>query len=702
MEKLLKKLLSLLLVIMVLPSFVMAERIESKTGKITEAIDVFAIDKIIIKNMNATKFSNYLGSGKAAVTFDATVVNGYISKVDFVLELRLFDANHNIVDISKTRVEVPAKSDVVFSKAFIRGDTSYDIDKIVYFTMVAEINDDMTIYNDTEKDNYFFQNYHLDINVNENNVYNVVETFDAVFNRYVETIRFGIPFRLRYTEDNGNKVNKRAVMTNIKTVPESNIVTEEGIRNIYLGDEQKEKDNLYYEVYYDYNVGEDKIKDKDEFVFYLVNDRDGKIDGLSFDIEMPSTIANAKVSFVDQHGTPIDSFTYDINDKKITGKIEGMINSGVQYAIKVELPDGYFKKASKNISDITITCLSLSIIFLALSIVVLVAQKKRDNSVKYNSIYFNDKINSLELGYLYNGFVRDRDIATLLISLANKGYIKINKTGKNYKILKVKEYDSDDRVEKVFMSELFLSGKSVTRKDLVTNVDYMKKNIEFKLQAHKKKNRLFILPVFNYKAIFWALVVLIFIFNTINIFFEYQPSSIMVNAILGSIGYIILFYGVIHEKVKIEKMLYIFIGLMLIITPLILTKYEAFIQDPLKLTTYIIGIISMMVIISITNMMGNRTFYGTKMYNKINAYKNFLISFDEVDKELDKNPSCFFEVLPYTFVLGISDRWFDKFKNRIVKKPSWYVCNDYSLDALYSDIKDIYSDIYISLKNSNK
>ena len=179
-------------------------------------------------------------------------------------------------------------------------------------------------------------------------------------------------------------------------------------------------------------------------------------------------------------------------------------------------------------------------------------------------------------------------------------------------------------------------------------------------------------------------------------------SKLFVNCLFGSLGYIILFYGVLHERVKIEKWLYVFVGLMFIIAPIVLTKYLAFVQDPLKLLTYIVGIISMMVVVNIINMMSNRSFYGTKMLNKINAYKNYLVNFEDVDKELDKNEYCFYDVLPYTFVLGISDKWYYKFKNRRIEKVSWYKNDNYSLSQFYDDIKDIYSDIYISLKNIDK
>ena len=703
MKKYVKKIWFLLLVILILPVFVMAENVESEITSIQEMIKEFNIEKIFIKNFGCTRFANYRSSGKEALAFSARIKNDYIKDIDVAFELHLFDANKNTLDVINTVVTVNAKSETDFSKVIYKDLVSYNIDKVAYFSVVAEVDEDLEAYGESEKDSFYYQNYKIKIDVNKNNIYNVQESFDIKFKRHEIPVRLGIPFRVKYTLDDGKKVNKRAVMSNIVVEDDTfSLRTEDGIRNIYMGKDTKMVTEKSYRVTYDYNVGEDTINNRDEFFFYLINNKDNKVDGLEFEIVFPGPIKDYEVSFVDQHGTKLESVTYDVLYDRIVGKFDGMINSEVAYAVKVTLPDGYFKGASKNISSYTILSLALTIVFLLITVLVFFAQKKRDKKVKYNSIYFNDKINSLEMGYLYNGYVRDRDIATLLINLANKGYIKVDKTKKEYKIIKVKDYDSDDRVEKVFMSELFLSGKSVTRKDLVNNVDYMKKNIEFKLQAHKKKNNLFIKPLFNYEAIFWALAIAIFVLNTINIFFEYHPSVILINSILGSIGFILLLYSILYEKVKMEKILFIFVGLMFIIAPIALTKYLAFVQDWLKLITYIFGILAMVVIVCLTNAMSNRSFYGVKMFNKINAYKNYLLAFREADQELKENKNCFYDVLPYTFVLGISDKWFFRFINSEVEKPKWYIVDEFNLEEFYNSIKDIYSDIYISLKNSDK
>ncbi len=702
MKKCVKQLIFVLLVIMALPLFVMAKSVESEVVTVKENIKEFSLDKIVLKDVSYTRFINYASTGKPAVVIDSKIVNDYVKEMEMSVEVNFYNKNHKLLDTQLEKIKIPAKGTANFRKVIFGSKVNYKLESIEYYSLSAEVLSNVDLLAESEKDLLIYHDYMVKVKVNRNNVYNVEESFNVEFKRHVDTIVDGIAYRLKYTREDGSKVNKRALMSKIKTNNDYYLKTENGYRNLYIGKEDKDSNRREYLINYDYNVFEDTIPKKDEFVFYILNNKPNKIDGLTFEIEFPDNIEKNSISFVDQHGTKLENIQYEVKDNKLIGKIDQMINSDVAYAVRVDFEDGYFKNASKSISDVTLLSFIIIIVCLAITVVVWYAQRFRDSKARYDSIYFNDKINSLELGYLYNGYVKDKDIATLLIALANKGYIKIDKTKKNYKIIKVKEYDSDDRLEKVFMNELFLSGKEVERKDLITNVDYMKKNIEFKLKSHKKKNKLFITPVFNYKLVFWGMISVIFAFITTNIFLEYHSSVIGVNVIVGLIGYMVLLYGVLYDNSKIEKVIYTFVGIMFVVAPIVLTKYLAFIQDPLKLITYIIGIVSMLVIITISRMMSNRTYYGIKMYNKINAYKNYLNDFDNQEKELKKNKNCFYDVLANTFVLGLSDKWYQKFSGLKISKPSWYITKEFNLEDFYKDIKDIYADIFISLKNSEK
>jgi uncharacterized membrane protein len=44
------------------------------------------------------------------------------------------------------------------------------------------------------------------------------------------------------------------------------------------------------------------------------------------------------------------------------------------------------------------------------------------------------------------------------------------------------------------------------------------------------------------------------------------------------------------------------------------------------------------------------------------------------------NPSYFYDILPYTYVLGVSDKWISKFESIAMQAPDWYVSSgDFSV-----------------------
>ena len=61
-------------------------------------------------------------------------------------------------------------------------------------------------------------------------------------------------------------------------------------------------------------------------------------------------------------------------------------------------------------------------------------------------------------------------------------------------------------------------------------------------------------------------------------------------------------------------------------------------------------------------------------------YKNYLLengiaTEEELKEMVEENPKAFFDILPYTYILGISKLWIKKFGNIEIEKPDWYTGN---------------------------
>ena len=694
----------LLLLSFVMPTMVLAERIESDLSSTIDIIKKFEIGEVIVTNVGYTRYSNVLSTGRAGVLFNGNITNNYVRDVDLELTLNVYNKNKKIIEKRTSVVNVPAKGKAVYNQYLYADEINVELDDIYYYSLEADIVSDVEILEKGQNDKYYFENYNIIVDVGENNVFFVQESFDAVFNKNVVPLNIGIPFRHIYIRKDGSKINKRAVISDIVAEDYYSLFTEEGLRYLKIGKEDKESITKNYQFKYTYNVGKDTLKDNDEFVFYLINNLTVKTDGINFKIIMPKDFSEKNISFIDANGINVENVNYTVKDNIIEGKIDDVINPGISYAISIELEDGYFVNCSNNVSKLAIISFVTPLLFLIIALILLLVNKHNHKKVTFESIYFNEKLNSLELGYLYNGDIKDSDIASLLFCLANKGYIEIEKSKKNYSIIKKRDYEEDDRLEMAFMNELFLLKNEVSKKELLSSLEDLRDIIVVKL-GKKRKNKIYNRKVFNYKLLFWIMICITLVLSITNIFIEYQPSVIVVNCIVTIIGYIILLNSVVSKNSMIEKILYFLVSLILIVSPIVLTSYKAYLQDILYIVIYVVSIISILIIACIASILSDRTKYGNRMLSKINAYKNYLVLCDDeiINKELDNNVNCVYEVLPYAMVLGISDKWINRFIGKDIIKPVWYSTNEeFDLNNFYLDVLNIYSDIFISLQKKKK
>ena len=150
--------------------------------------------------------------------------------------------------------------------------------------------------------------------------------------------------------------------------------------------------------------------------------------------------------------------------------------------------------------------------------------------------------NSAEVGFLYNGSADTEGIISLLIYLANKGYIEIEETeekmlfskSKGFKITKLKEYDGNNESEKMFFDGLFksTSTNSVTSLDLYNNFYIILNMIKSKLNSKANKNKIFTKASRSKVKYIILMAIAIFILITVKPIIEYSGIGELIVAIL--------------------------------------------------------------------------------------------------------------------------------------------------------------------------
>ncbi|MGL5542498.1 MAG: DUF2207 family protein, partial [Fusobacteriaceae bacterium] len=98
---------------------------------------------------------------------------------------------------------------------------------------------------------------------------------------------------------------------------------------------------------------------------------------------------------------------------------------------------------------------------------------------------------------------------------------------------------------------------------------------------------------------------------------------------------------------------------------------EGVITLPFRFPLVIISIVSLLII---GGRIRKRTDEYSKILGEVRGFKQFLLTAekDKLEMLIDENPSYFYNILPYTLVLGVSDKWADKFRDLVKEPPQWY------------------------------
>ena len=546
-----------------------------------------------------------------------------------------------------------------------------------------------------ESTGYNITAYDVDIYVTEGNVLKVTEKIDTNFKTAKHGIIRNIPLTGTVRRSDGSKGSFRAKISNIKVsdnyTKTTSFTNGQKLVELKIGDADTTlRGNKSYTISYDYALGDDKVSDYDELYYNIIGTQwDTTISNVTFSIHMPKDFDTSKIGFT--HGTQgssqTDDITYEVDGNTITGEYNSDLGSYNGLTVRIELPEGYFViKDYQKYIDYAVIALFIGLV--VITFVLWLKNGKDRPVVETVEFYPPEDLNSAELAQVYKGEVRGQDVTSLLIYLANKGYLKIKEEDKKglistYKAItfvKLKEYDGENYSEKTFFDGIFKYGDEVpiskledrfyvTQGKIVNHIN-SKKNIEKVIDKKSRKSKT-ITTVFEF-------LVLIVTCLTLG-----MATGDISNS-LFSLPFVICSLAMIKAGVgffKKKEAGGIVVGAMLIFMSfcffcssqsMVLVESDGFSSaDWLVLG---IGIVSIILLIIFEAIMPARTEYGTKMLGKIRGFKRFLETArkEELERLVEENPSYFYDILPYTYVLGVSSKWIKKFETMNLRSPDWY------------------------------
>lgn len=543
-----------------------------------------------------------------------------------------------------------------------------------------------TIYSNYQ---YIIEKYDVDMVVNKDNSYDITETITANFKVDKHGIFRKIPIKNEIIRADGSSEFNRGVLSNIEINDQYTREIEDKNYFFKIGDPEKYlRGKKEYVIKYHYNIGKDSNKEFDELYFNIIGDEwNTSISNLTFKITMPKKFDEKNLGFsagrYKEEGT--EKVEYKVDGNIITGKFNGTLSKYEALTVRMELPENYFNLAKEHFDKNTIFMIIIPIICIIIAFILWIKYGKDDVVVESVEFYPPNDLNSFELAHAYKGYSESNDVVSLLIYLANKGYIRIenlNKKGKDkFKFVRLREYDGANEFEKLFMKGLFKLAKTdhsgykeVTLTSLkdsfYTTVNTLTTKIadknKFKIYDKTASSKLLII---NLLIIFSLLTVF-----TIPCLGYFGIESIITNFIVSIAFLIILNIVFMFDKIS-NVIIFLVIGsIVSLFVILFLPLIEVLEFDSSYNYAILIGSILSFILSTFLYTMRKRTKYGRDILGKIKGFKRFLETAEKAKLEalVNENPTYFYDILPYTYVLGISNKWIKQFEEITIESPSWY------------------------------
>lgn len=559
------------------------------------------------------------------------------------------------------------------------------------------------VYDGNDSDEYaIFDNYRIDAKVNKDRTVDITETIDVDYKKPTSKLTRYFSLQVDYRDsDKTAKVPYFISDVKVSGAPYSTRYSDnDDMLWLDIGDGNTQMSGKHsYAITYKYDFKYDDFKGKDvlqldDLFNYWYGTPAKKA---SFSILMPKQF-NASGVYVDtllfcDSGNHLsDGAKYSVSDSKITWYSTCQTDDLSRH-IKITLPDGYFTR-EPDVLDLMRVNLwwIVSIVLLIPAVIAAIKWRKYGRNGLYTEVvqYMPPRnFNSLQIELIYRGHATYRGVTSLLIYLASKGYltITIKKGFRDYSVTKNKAYDGRNNLEKVFMEGLFKNKDVITKADLrhgtdihkmMTEVCWLENNSEL-ARSIVDYNKKYKLQVFRTATIFYALAgVVLAVFSSSS-----GMVTLMSLIAIGLLSFAVLYPWCIvnsssaDERPNYMKIIIASTIIAIMYCPMLMVASIGAMRSDEELLLMMIPIslaaVSLLLVPIVATFLTKRSEDGNIKYGEVVGFKRFLATVEKARLEamVDEDPSFFYNILPYTYVLGVSKIWLDKLAENTDNLNKW-------------------------------
>ncbi|MBQ3334252.1 MAG: DUF2207 domain-containing protein [Eubacteriaceae bacterium] len=542
---------------------------------------------------------------------------------------------------------------------------------------------------------YTTPQYDVKWTVGENRSCHVEETIHVHFLEPRHGIYRYIPIKgTTYREIDGKptEITYAATVKNVKVEGyEYDVSTKNNNAVIQIGDpDSTVNGDQTYKITYDYDPGADGTNNYDTFYSNILPFQwPTAIDSASFTINMPKTFDPKNVNiYAGKYGAVDGSIVdYNVSGNTVTGHTTKSLEANQGITANILLPKGYWVGFTTGYEGVPFT-IGASILAIILGVVLYFIFGRSKKPVEVVGFYPPHNFPPAYVGKIYDGDVSNDDIIATIIYLADKGYLTIEQTSKKaftFHKQKALAGNEEPYVREVY-NGLFEKKNDVTSKDLEDDFYIAVQEAQdsvtsyFEEEDHKIDSGKSTIGTLLMSVL--ALVTM-FAFSMAGQFKQTHNiqliSSLIYTAVFGigafgSIKSIIKGIKQIKDK-KAGK------GIVQIIISIVITLIlfgVANIMLELGYGVTFLAFLAIAVLGVLSEISTSRTDLGTTWFGEVLGFKNFIekAEKDRINALVEENPNYFYDILPYAYVLNVTDKWAKNFEHLPMEPPVWYSTYD--------------------------
>ena len=584
---------------------------------------------------------------------------------------------------------------------------------------------------------YTIKKLKIDAKVTETNDIQITEEMDVFFNYDKHGIYRVIPEKNTIIAD-GDKKQIDARVSNVTVNEKFTSTSQDGYKILKIGDKDKTiVGDKKYIIKYTYSIEKYNTKEGiDEFYFNIVGDKiNTTIGSVEYKIEFPKKYnkeniylytgrdeykINGEETLNKEKGIGTDI----LSDTVIAGRIDKLILPFRAVTLRIKLGKDYFILRNNYTDILAKIGTALAVMTFIYTLIILYKygrDKKLSDIITFKLPKELDVSNTYYLKYKTTTDYR-KIVPALIIEFANEGYIEIGdgadrqekgifakKPKDRFDIVKIKDYNGNQYRKKIF-DALFSKGDVITEKNIkkvgqnivtaVTEGVEIMQNSKFDKEVYDQSGLKHV-----WKILGMTIIPLIILFLGAVSFVGSIGITFKIISTIAILVSIFMFVMCLKKASRTTTIVGVIIQLIIIIIMLVYAGVEAkFISGLGSGIYYIVSAILLSLQVLISFWMEKKTQKGMMYEAQVNGFVKYIKTAreEELKEMVIEHPTMFFDILPYTYIFGISKLWINKFSNIEIEKPEWYTGNVYSAMAFgqittRSNRKDTSSNVRCSI-----